>query len=59
LALDYRLFADARDIDYLGIICNRGIVENKDAYRMGCFGDFGKTIYDLDISPIIQFINQH
>ncbi len=56
--LDYRLFADARNIDFLGIISNRGVIESERAYEMGPFGNPNSTIYEMDLDPIFSFIKQ-
>lgn len=54
--LDYRMFADARNIEYLGIICNRGILKQEEAYSIGVMGNTNTTIYELNIEPIISLI---
>lgn len=55
LLLDYRLFADARRLDYYGIIEDRGLVDRDTAYR-GCFGAPNHTLAQLDIPLITSLI---
>lgn len=52
--LDYRLFADARGVEYVGIISNRGVISSEEAYRAGPFGIANQTIHDLDVSLIVD-----
>jgi Glycosyltransferase 61 len=59
LLLDYRLFANARRLDYIGIISNQGIIWDDEAYALGCMGNANAMIYDLDFAPIIAFILNH
>lgn len=54
--LDYRMFADARNIEYLGIICNQGVLKQEEAYSIGVVGNTNTTIYELDIEPILSLI---
>lgn len=56
LALDYRLFANARGISYYGVVADMGLIDDKTAYHKGCFGDFSNTISNLDISLVISII---
>ena len=56
LALDYRLYADARGVAYLGISSNLGPIGKEVAYQTGPFGDVNKTIERLDFAPILSFI---
>jgi hypothetical protein len=55
LLLDYRLFADARGLDYYGIIENRGLIDRETAYR-GCFGSPNHTLTQLDIPLITSLV---
>lgn len=56
LQLDYRLFANARELDYCGIVANIGILENEKAYNIGPYGDSNTMITELDIDLILSKI---
>lgn len=56
--LDYRLFADARNLDYLGIISNVGPIERERAYELGAIGNPNTMINTLDNAPILEFIKK-
>lgn len=55
-ALDYRLFGEARGLEYLGIMSKGPVLNSKDAYELGAFGEVNTTIYELDFLPILSFI---
>lgn len=55
--VDYRLFADARGMDYLGIN-NHGVIDQFEAYNNGMRGNINATIKSLDFDPIIAKINE-
>lgn len=55
-ALDYRLFADARGLDYTGVVPGVGVLAKRDAYTRGPFGKMDETIHELDISLILEAI---
>lgn len=56
--LDYRILADGRKLDFLGIISNRGVIEREEAYEVGPYGQFDSRIYDMDLEPILEFIRK-
>lgn len=56
-ALDYRLFADARKIDYLGLVPKYGVLSREVAYQIGPIGDINTRIKTLDfLEPLLEFI---
>jgi hypothetical protein len=55
-ALDYRLFADVRGLNYTGVVPGIGILPSRDAYKLGPFGNIDETIYRLDIPLILEAI---
>lgn len=57
--VDYRLFADARGLDYTGIISDKGIIEKEDSYRLGLFGKINDGIHKLDINLILSKLNMY
>jgi hypothetical protein len=54
--LDYRMFADARGIDYLGISSNRGVIDRDEAYAIGISGNLNSMVNELDFEPILEWI---
>jgi hypothetical protein len=55
--LDYHVFADARGIDYFGILYKeREFIERTRAYSIGAFGNPSKAIVELDIDLILSAI---
>ena len=56
--VDYRLFAEARGFDYTCIMANRGVISQEESYKIGAFGNFSATIYDFDISLILDKISK-
>jgi hypothetical protein len=57
--VDYRIYAEARGLDYTCIISNRGIIPKKLSYEIGMFGNFSGTIKKLNIRPILEKIAQN
>lgn len=56
LQIDYRLYANARELDYCGIIANIGILEDEKAYNTGPYGDSNTMITELDIDLVLSKI---
>ncbi|MGB7977938.1 MAG: glycosyltransferase family 61 protein [Chlamydiales bacterium] len=54
--VDYRIFAEARGLDYTCIMSNRGIISQEESYQTGAYGNFSQTIYDLDIPLVLREI---
>ncbi len=57
--VDYRIFAEARGLNYTCIMADRGIISKEESYRLGMFGTeetFAGTISELDRSLVISEI---
>jgi glycosyl transferase family 61 len=60
LTVDYMLFAHARNIKFLEVISNRGVISKEEAFQLNpSYGSINSTIYHLDIEPILSFIQQY
>lgn len=57
LLLDYRLFADARGLDYYGIVSQRGLVDRETAYN-NYIGLTEDTIRELDVDLIKSIVKK-
>lgn len=58
-SLNHRLFADARRLDCLSVVCNRGPIDCNHAFQIGCTGKLDEPIHELDNEPILSFIRSH
>ena len=46
-ALDYRLFAEMRGLDYTAVLPDKGIIDRDEAYRLGAYGDANVGVSSL------------
>jgi len=56
--VDYRIFAEARGLDYRCIMSDRGFISKETSYQLGMFGNFAGTIHDLDLSLVLNQIRE-
>jgi hypothetical protein len=56
--VDYRLFADAKGVQYSGIISNQGVISKEEAYSRGPFGNTNAPVNVLDIEHVASLINR-
>ncbi len=54
--LDYRIYAEARELDYTALISDIGVISREESYRLNMRGNFHGTIESLDIQPILAKI---
>jgi hypothetical protein len=57
--VDYRIFAEARGLDYRCIMSKKGLIPKKKSYKLGMFGHFDGTIHELDIPLVLHQIQGH
>ena len=55
-ALDYRLFAEMRGLDYTAVLPDKGIIDRDEAYRLGAYGDANVGVSSLSKESILSKI---
>jgi len=57
LRVEYRIFAQIRELNYFGMISGRGWIDDETAETLGVFGEHQAVVNDIDVDSIVSVIH--